>query len=500
MSSQVSPRRRALHHVVPLTPEASQGGLGRGLASLSPRPHKRARRDNDIIVSTPPSSGAPVDDEPGPGESAQRRPDFNIFQALMGRSDLLIEFFRRLDMPTIMDLYSISREFHNIVNLYFASFMRANAEWHGPEAADIFRFKLYRHLCRPDPVGRPNPANENETRLVPSFRWLAMVHQRERVVGEIIEALADDGHRMPRRTSRAIKKVWLTMDARSNYTRVGLIHNQDFWLDEDICLASLFFIKLDMRFLDPIDGMGYVGLRELLLGQKGLTVLWKALKREALTSYVELWQLFLRYAYVPPQQSRGWSIMGVPASEIGMGCRDLTVKTPEDPYRKPYLMRPDELVVREAIRRQMDLDKEYIEMMLWGYVDLDTYKDVETGETLDAKAREGDREIRGGQDNREQNDDADDGNNDDGPSRRTTEVAGIGTGRGKEKAKGKREATDKDHRDQHAMHNSGGEDDTEHVSADMIVKEWQKQRRRSPSPSSAKDELEDEDMDEVDSA
>ena len=501
MSSQISPRKRTLHHVVPLTPEASQEGLDHGLASLAsstPRPHKRARRDNGTIVTTPPSSGAPVDDEPGPDDSAQRRPGFNIFQALMGRSDLLSEFFRRLDIPTIMNLYSISREFHNMVNLYFASFMRANAEWHGPESADIFRFKVYRHLCRPDPVGRPNPANENETRLVPSFRWLGMIHQRERAVSEIIQALADEGHRMPRRTSSTIKKLWLTMDVRNNYTRVGLIHNEDFWTNEDICLATLFFIKLDMRFLDPIDGIGYTGLRELLLGQKGLTVLWKALKREALTSFSELWQLYLRYGYVPPLHSRGGRIMGVPASEIGMGCRDLTVKTPEDPYQKPFLLRPDELVLRESIRREMDLDKEFIEMMLWGYVDLETYTDIETGETLNAKRQEDDTESEAGQDNGEQNDDDAEGDSDDSPSKRNTEVAGIGMGKEKEKAKGERKGAHKSHRHHHAMYNSGEEDDG------LMVKEWSKQWWSSPSlpqtENEPEDEPEDEDIDEADPA
>jgi hypothetical protein len=41
-----------------------------------------------------------------------------------------------------------------------------------------------------------------------------------------------------------------------------------------------------------------------------------------------------------------------------------------------HLLRPDELVIREAVRRQLDLKNHIMIMMLWGYLDPITGKDT----------------------------------------------------------------------------------------------------------------------------
>lgn len=154
-------------------------------------------------------------------------------------------------------------------------------------------------------------------------------------------------------------------------------------------------MKLDMRFNDPIDGPGDDGLKKLFLGQRGLTPLRDLLKRTRFTSILEIIQLAVRYAgYVfkysihllqvvhdlslrnnlhtvsrlkrliksfrsvegPGSQNREMSLFGVPPEEVGIGHLEGWGKG------KVHLYRMDELVLREAVRRHLELDKHMMDM------------------------------------------------------------------------------------------------------------------------------------------
>ncbi|KAI9676417.1 MAG: hypothetical protein M1817_000574 [Caeruleum heppii] len=320
---------------------------------------------------------------------------FNIFDALCRHTALFLEFAKQLDIEDLVSLYAISRNFHTLLNARFTTTMLAQALRKAPESSRTFKFKAYKSLCMHDPAKRPHPRIPNESRMIPSFRWLRMVLFRERVVTDIIALLATEGHRLPPRASLTIKRLWLLMDIATNEKRVGLLHNDGFFTNDDLYLATMFFIKLDMRFMDPIDGVGETAMRRLMLGQRSLSTLWRCLRRKCALSRLEMLQLHVRYSYQPRAEDRAFSIMGVPANEVGRGSTEGWGQG----QRK--LLRPDELVMMEDLRRGLNLVNSHIYMMLWGYVDTKTFEDLEVPEEekyhgSDAEEEEAEAEAESG--------------------------------------------------------------------------------------------------------
>ena len=188
---------------------------------------------------------------------------------------------------------------------------------------------------------------------------------------DIVQSLAAEGHRMPKRTRLTIKKIWFTIDISDNARRIGLIHNTTFWSDKDIFLATMFFLKLDMRLTHPAAGNGEIGLRKMLLGQRSLSTLAKVLRREEMKTQVDMLRMIVRYNY-EPRRYRQMDIMGVPSHEIG--------KLQYEGWgaKNTKFIQIDELVMREAVKRKLNLQNYYVDMMIYGYVNKKTFQDIRT--------------------------------------------------------------------------------------------------------------------------
>ncbi|KLJ08956.1 hypothetical protein EMPG_15614 [Blastomyces silverae] len=309
------------------------------------------------------------------GVRYQYEAPFNIFQEILKRPELTLLIARHLRVQELLILYRTSRDFHHVVNTRFTTVIQAQARTRAPEAAKIFPPRCYAKLCIPDPGLRPHPVAKRaalgETRKVPSFRWLLMVCFREMVCHEIITILAEDGVPVPDRCTSTMKKIWLLMDIPDNARRIALVQNREIFTDVDLFFATLFFVKLDMRFTDPITGSGKDGMRRLLLAQPSLSMLWRTLKRTALISKLDVMRLFVRWQYQPRQDQRGLSMFGIPAHEIGIVQYQCWGRTGN---RIP-LQRPDELLLKESIRRGLDLQQRYTDMFLWGYINPRTMRD-----------------------------------------------------------------------------------------------------------------------------
>lgn len=120
-----------------------------------------------------------------------------------------------------------------------------------------------------------------------------------------------------------------------------------------------------MLFGDPITGTGNeVELRKLLLAQRSLTVLWRTLRRELLQTESDVLQLYARAWYEPPQFSDadGASVLGIPAHLVGRMNHEGWGRGPN------RLLRPDQLVMSESIRRELEFDKSIMNMMSYGFV------------------------------------------------------------------------------------------------------------------------------------
>ncbi len=352
----------------------------------------------------PPAFRLPSPSPPTPELDLRK---FSVFKALLKHPELTFELTKHLDIEDLVSLYAISKDFHILANTRFTSIILAQSVGKASESSRTFIFRCYRNLCMIDPAARPNEsvvvrprqggpcknaasvtgvtsiANES-IRGVPTFRWLRMVLYRESVVDGILSCLAAEGHRLPKRASLVIKKIWFTLDISDNARRIGLMHNKPFWGNKDLFIATMFFLKLDMRLTDPMTGNGETGLRKLLLAQRTLTVLLHALQRRALTSQLDVLRLIIQHHYNPPNPLNGQSVCGIPAAKVGQ------LQYEGWGIGKPSLFIPVELLVmREGVRRGLGLERYYMDMVLHGYVDKNTWEDVWTSEQVKArKARE----------------------------------------------------------------------------------------------------------------
>jgi hypothetical protein len=284
---------------------------------------------------------------------------FNLFQELIEHPEICLSLAQQIEPNTLCNLYAVSKHFHYIVNSHFVTFMKANAEVWAPFAAEVFPYQCFRSLCIADPGFRPLERNPDVARHVPSFRWLKMVRFRHVVVNDILDSLEKEGHRLPRNTDAVLQKIWFTMSFPGTASRIGLLHNAVYWRAHDLFLATMFFIKLDMRLSDPVEGMGETVLRETFLSKRSLVPL-RALITGKLC-FIEIMQYWIAYNYRPLPQHANMSIFGVPAQAVGRGIYE------NFGAGINRTLRIDEGVMMESVRRGLAFNRHYLDSMLWGY-------------------------------------------------------------------------------------------------------------------------------------
>jgi hypothetical protein len=311
------------------------------------------------------------------------QPSFNIFQALLRNPEAFYEFTRHLDPEEFVILYSICRPFFVLVNNNFTTCMERNAQTTAPESAAIFPFNCYRSLCQYDPLLTRNEAMEKRTtyqaRDVPSFRWLRFIRFRENTVDSIMLHMAEAGHLLPSNASLTLKKIWFLMDFPDNARRIGTIHNEGLWTNDDLLLATMFFIKLDMRCTDPMDGGNRPVIRRLLMAQPTLSAVDMVLQRKQMRDMYDFFQMYVEWRVVAgfPQTDLtsphfDWTVFGMPLTSAGSLQFEGRVGDPDS----AKLLRPDELVMKEGIRRELRMNRWYLDLMLWGHVDEETGENI----------------------------------------------------------------------------------------------------------------------------
>lgn len=198
-----------------------------------------------------------------------------------------------------------------------------------------------------------------------------MILFREAVVDDIMFSMLKEGHRMPKLMTLILKKIWFTMDIADNRRRVGLMHNYKFWSSKDLLFATMFFLKLDMRLTNPENGNEEVGLKKMLLGQRSMSMLAQVLRRDEMKTSLDMMRMLVRFSY-EPANPKGLSTLGVPAEEVGR------LQYEGWGLKNTKFIGIDDLVLREAVKRKLNLHTQYVEMMIYGFIDKDTYEDVRT--------------------------------------------------------------------------------------------------------------------------
>ncbi|KAI1615179.1 hypothetical protein EDD36DRAFT_380208 [Exophiala viscosa] len=314
--------------------------------------------------------------------SREDHPNFNIFDGILLYPELVFALATALPVKDLISLYAISRDFHTIIDTRFTTVVLSQARRKAPESAEAFRFRSYAKLCRTDPAARiPHPnaalAARSIPRSIPSFRWLKMVLHREKVIHELVTVFAEDGIPLPFRCRLALKRLWFMLDLPDNARRIGYVHNKRLMTDLDVYFSACFFVKLDMRLNDPIASEKRDSMRKMLLSQKSFTTILQVIKREMWTTKFEVLKEWIKLRYEPMEDEIGLPMFGVRPENIGRGRLEYwgEVSTEELGRIPGWLFRPDQLIVREAIRRGMSLDRHYLQFMLYGYVRPDTLQD-----------------------------------------------------------------------------------------------------------------------------
>ncbi|KAF2140261.1 uncharacterized protein K452DRAFT_212356, partial [Aplosporella prunicola CBS 121167] len=306
----------------------------------------------------------------------QRRPpqhprQFNLLDAVFHQNDLMLHIAGLLPIKDFISLYCISKRFHFLVNSHYTTYMKALARANAPNAMKVYPAAAYQSLCIRDPVLRAHPQNKAEPRWVPGLRWVQMIAYREQVVHDILLCMAMEGHHFPPFIPIVIMKIWALLDHGWNGPRVALVHDETLFPDAILLVGLMFFIKLDMRFSDPVKGNGETSIRRLMLAQRSLTVLNQVLRRQCLTSRLEMLQMMVRHDHKPLiANTKKLPIMGVPAELVGGLSREGWGTG------KNRLLRPDELILRECVRRKLAVHRAFADYMVWGYTDYNTMKEV----------------------------------------------------------------------------------------------------------------------------
>lgn len=316
------------------------------------------------------------------------KPGFNLLESVCSSVWLAVEVAKHLRPSDIVNLYSTSKSFHAVLDSHWQSSIVAWAEHMAPSSFRIFYWKFFGCYARTDPTGttweapgqfanaiphppwakvRPITDADKKVRSVPGLRYLAMLDKREVRVRDILAKLARQGHRLPSKCHEAVKKMWLLMDLPTNTLRRAFIRNTELWTTEDIYNAQMFVTKLQMRFNEPVFGPDSPLAVETFLGSaQGLTPLWEMLRGRKYTEVLEAIQLRIKYI-ASDQAARRWrnweSHYDIPNWVLGRGHLEGWGRG------EVHLSRPDELLIEEAARRDLNLKDHFTYMTFWGHVD-----------------------------------------------------------------------------------------------------------------------------------
>lgn len=310
----------------------------------------------------------------------------DLISVLCQHVELAVELGKHLNGKDVLNLWLANRAFYYTVNGYLLSSIRTWIEYRAPEAGRIFHYQLYaRHLVD-DPQRRTWTAlkqgmttslnGDSKIRKVPGLKYLQLVLGRDKCCKEILAIMARCGHRMPSTMHHSLLRLWLLMDIATSHQRQSMLRMTHLFKDVDLYNMQMLIIKLGMLFNDPIYGPCKYDLVQLMLGQKGLFKLWQLLTRKKFNKLSEILELKLRYDFNFFNEGGYWlenmlgQIQGIPFQEIGQQHKEGWGAG------RAHLLRPDEVIPIEAVRRGLHLDEHLSQMMIWGYFDWKTGENI----------------------------------------------------------------------------------------------------------------------------
>ncbi|KAL6237554.1 hypothetical protein BDW75DRAFT_248815 [Aspergillus navahoensis] len=289
--------------------------------------------------------------------------NFNILHALLKHPEIAVLLTGELCVQDLINLQATSKASRNFTVKYLPKIVHLQTLRRSRVASHIFPWRCYSKLrfrrvavdneIVPFSTARPVDSVVASTA---SFRWLQMVRSRDQTVHIILTCLQRAGYGFPSRYRFAIFKLWFLMDIPDTARRVWTVQNRNLWTDLDLFMAIFFIVRLDM-YVKVVRKNQTGGQRRLIMAQPSLYLCRDMLLGHALRDDIELLSALIRWRYNPrPGEVLEGEVFGVPSAEVGSLQYEWYGK---DREQKKKLRRPDEVILREAQRRRLDVQQMY---------------------------------------------------------------------------------------------------------------------------------------------
>lgn len=113
-----------------------------------------------------------------------------------------------------------------------------------------------------------------------------------------------------------------------------------------------------MRCTDPLVPRAHANIRRMLMAQPSMTMTCRVLERTFLLDKHEAMQTYMRWKFTPVDGQQP-NVFGVPRHELGL----LQYEGYGKEGSRVKLQRPDELVLKECVRREMQMETAFFCML-----------------------------------------------------------------------------------------------------------------------------------------
>ncbi|KAL4977087.1 hypothetical protein BDW66DRAFT_150402 [Aspergillus desertorum] len=295
---------------------------------------------------------------------------FNILFALLKYPEIAVLLTGELCVQDLINLQATSKACHDFIVKYLPKIVRLQTLRRSRVASHIFPWRCYsklryRRLAIDNEIAPFSTALpvDSVVASTASFRWLQMVRSRDKTVHIILNCLQRAGYGFPSRYRFAIFKIWFLMDIPDTARRVWTVKNRNLWTDLDLFMAIFFIVRLDM-YVKIVRKNQSGGQRRLIMAQPSLYLCRDMLLGHALRDDMELLSALIRWRYNPrPGEVLEAEVFGVPSAEVGSLQYEGYGKGRE---QNKKLRRPDEVILREAQRRRLDVQQMYVRIFIHG--------------------------------------------------------------------------------------------------------------------------------------
>ncbi|KAL4886241.1 hypothetical protein BJY04DRAFT_213772 [Aspergillus karnatakaensis] len=319
--------------------------------------------------------------EPDPSQ-ATTPTNLNILHALLAHPELFVLITEHLCPHALISLWRTSRTLRTSMIQHLPRIIKLQTTHRYHLTSTLFPWRCYSklwfrrfadqtdiHVDRYRSLGKSFPITPDSKIIAytASLRWLQMLQHRTDTINSILVVLKSSNMGFPARFKASILKIWFLMDIPDSTRRMWTIQNPNLWTDLDIFMASFFVVRIDMFTKHYCGTTGSGTNRKLIFAQPSLTFCLHVLARHIPTNETSYKAALTRWRYLPSPVdfAIGVPLFGVPLDQAGSLQFEGYGQANKNGNIAARLIRPDELVLRELVRRGLDVNVMYQRIFMY---------------------------------------------------------------------------------------------------------------------------------------